>query len=179
MVGLDDSYTDHHDVDAATRGLDLSHPILGLSHIAEDADALWSRGVPLVLSGHTHGGQITVARLNELALGHLIGHRYVHGLYGDRAGHGAVYVGAGIGASVMPLRLGERGQRELTFFELGAEAGDFLEHHDEQPAFTGREISPAKRALRAKKAVKKAAKRAKKHAGATRRGQSQSGSDGA
>src|SRR5262249_8464001 len=51
------------------------------------------------------------------------GHRYVHGLYGTRARatppHGAVYVGAGIGASFIPLRLGERAQREVAIFELG------------------------------------------------------------
>ncbi len=119
LVGLDDAHTDHADVHAATRGLDTRLPTLGLSHIAEEADALWDKGVPLVLSGHTHAGQITVAGLNELVLGHVLGHRYVHGHYGDQAG--GVYVGAGIGAGVMPLRAGERGRREIAFFDLGTE----------------------------------------------------------
>jgi len=35
---------------------------------------------PAVLAGHTHGGQITVARLHEIALGKIGGHKYVHGL---------------------------------------------------------------------------------------------------
>jgi predicted MPP superfamily phosphohydrolase len=75
-------------------------PSLGLSHIAEEADGLWAAGVPLVLSGHTHAGQVTLARIHELTLGKVIGHRYVHGLYGCRKGErrdGAVYVGAGVG----------------------------------------------------------------------------------
>ena len=106
--------------------------------------------IPLVLAGHTHGGQVTLARLHEIALGRIAGHKYVHGLYGSRApkrhgaGHpqGAVYVGAGIGAAVMPLRLGERGKRELTIFELGHAPGSFDEHHAEQAALEGRKPPP-------------------------------------
>jgi uncharacterized protein len=143
LVGLDDAYTGHADRAQAIQGLDPHTPVLGLSHIAEEADALWDSGVPLVLSGHTHGGQITLARLHELALGRLAGHKYVHGLYGSRKERGAVYVGAGIGASMMPLRLGERGQREITVFELGVAAGAFDEHHAEQMALPGRKPSPA------------------------------------
>ncbi len=113
ILGLDDAYTGHADRERALRGLRRDLPTLGLSHIAEEADRLWDRGVPLVLSGHTHGGQITVARLHELALGHLAGHKYIHGIYGNRDGDdvGAVYVGAGIGAAVLPVRMGQRGQR--------------------------------------------------------------------
>lgn len=123
LVGLDDAYTGHADVHRATRGLDPRLPTLGLSHIAEEADALWAEGVPLVLSGHTHAGQITVAGLHELLLGRVLGHRYVHGHYGSGGdggeGGGSVYVGAGIGAGVVPVRAGERGRREVAFFELG------------------------------------------------------------
>lgn len=142
VVGLDDAYTGHADAARATKGLRHDLPAIGLSHIAEEADRLWELGVPLVFSGHTHAGQVTLARMHEVFLGHLVGHKYVHGLYGSR-GHlptakGAVYVGAGIGAAVMPLRLGERGRREVAIFELGAAAGAPWEHHAEQPALPGR-----------------------------------------
>jgi hypothetical protein len=135
---------------------------LGLSHIAEEADALWARGVPLVLSGHTHAGQVTLAGLHELALGRLVGHRYVHGLYGTREAaeeRGALYVGAGIGASVMPLRLGERGQREVTVFELGLSPGGFEEHHEEQAPLPGRAPSEATKRRRALAVQQKRVKR--------------------
>lgn len=141
VLGLDDAYTGHADVERAIRGLNPQLPTIGLSHIAEEADRLWAAGVPLVLSGHTHAGQVTLARLNELALGRLIGHKYVHGLYGSRTEprpRGSVYVGAGIGAAVIPLRVGERARREVTLFELGALPGSFEEHHDEQEALPGR-----------------------------------------
>ena len=153
VVGLDDAYTGHADRALALRGMNPRLPTLGLSHIAEEADGLWAAGVPLVLSGHTHAGQLTVARLNELVLGRLVGHRYIHGLYGTRGhgqatppeGLGAVYVGAGIGAAVLPVRLGERAQRELTIFTLGGQPDPAAEHHGEQAAHRPRpEIDEAK-----------------------------------
>lgn len=151
VVGLDDAYTGHADVGRAVKGLDPRLPTIGLSHIAEEADRLWHHGVPLVLSGHTHGGQITLARLHELAVGRLAGHRYVHGLYGARKGErGAVYVGAGIGAAVMPVRLGDRGQREVTVFELGVQPGHYAdEHHEEQIPLPGRKPSEKTKLKRA------------------------------
>ncbi|MBK6694424.1 MAG: metallophosphoesterase [Myxococcales bacterium] len=141
VLGLDDAYTGHADRAKAIASLTPNVATLGLSHIGEEADGLWAAGVPFVLSGHTHAGQITLARLHELSVGRLAGHKYVHGLYGSRSAKppdGAVYVGAGIGAAVMPLRLGERGKREVAVFELGHEPGTFDEHHTEQPALEGR-----------------------------------------
>ncbi|MFT5679618.1 MAG: putative MPP superfamily phosphohydrolase [Myxococcota bacterium] len=140
VVGLDDAHTGHADIARACRGLDTRKPTLALSHIAEEADALIARGIPLTLSGHTHGGHLAVGGINRLGLGLLAGHRYVHGLYGDRAGAGAVYVSAGIGASVMPLRIGERAQPEVAIFALGAPPSKD-EHHAEQAPTPGRSLS--------------------------------------
>lgn len=142
VVGIDDGYTGHADPQRAVKGMRHDLPTIGLSHIPEEADELWELGVPLVFSGHTHAGQVTLARMHELFLGRLIGHKYVHGLYGCRSRKlgpkGAVYVSAGIGAAVVPLRLGERARRELAIFELGERAGASWEHHCEQPALKGR-----------------------------------------
>src|SRR3954465_13202103 len=99
LVGLDDAYTGHARRNEAVKGLRTDIPVLGLSHIAEEADGLWRHNVPLVLAGHTHGGQVTFARLHEIAVGKLAGHKYIHGLYGKRTSAdpaasptGAVYV---------------------------------------------------------------------------------------
>lgn len=153
LVGLDDAYTGHADRARATRGLDANLPSLGLSHIGEEADGLWVRGVPFVLSGHTHAGQITVARLHERALGKIAGHKYMHGLYGSRAS-GAVYVGAGIGASVIPFRVGARARREIALFELGVAPGALVEHHAEQPSLPGRKPTATKMMKRYAKVVR-------------------------
>jgi predicted MPP superfamily phosphohydrolase len=172
VVGLDDAYTGHARRDEAVKGLRKDLATIGLSHIAEEADGLWRAGVPLVLSGHTHGGQVTLARLHELALGMIGGHRYVHGLYGsreDQHGHGpaagAVYVGAGIGAAVVPLRLGDRGKREVTMFELGCQPGDFVEHHETQEPLKGRKPTQEKTARRAAAVVRKRLERERRRHG--------------
>jgi predicted MPP superfamily phosphohydrolase len=136
VVGLDDAFTGHARRDDAVRGMRRDLATIGLSHIGEEADGLWAEGVPLVLAGHTHAGQVNVGRVHDVLVGTLGGHRYVHGLYGTRARvvgpYGAVYVGAGVGASFIPLRLGERAQREVAIFELGVLPGSFAEHHGEQ-----------------------------------------------
>lgn len=135
VVGLDDGYTGHADVRRAVRGIDPRLPTIGLSHLPEEADALWDAGVSLVLAGHTHSGQVTLGGVNRLTMGAFGSHRYIHGLYGCRHGlraPGAVYVSAGIGASRIDLRLGERGRREIAVFELGERPGAFPEHHAEQ-----------------------------------------------
>jgi predicted MPP superfamily phosphohydrolase len=174
VVGLDDAYTGHARRDEAVKGLRKDLPTIGLSHIAEEADGLWRQGVPLVLSGHTHGGQVTLARLHELSVGMIGGHKYVHGLYGsrdrprNREGHqvlGAVYVGAGIGASVVPLRLGERGRREVTIFELGCQPGDFVEHHAEQEPLRGRKPTQEMIARRAAVVMRKRLRRERRRDG--------------
>ena len=154
VVGLDDAYTGHADRTRAVKGLNLGSgrhlPTIGLSHIAEEADGLWHAGVPLVFSGHTHAGHVTLAGLHDLIIGRVAGHKYVHGLYGcrgrdlpaDAVPRGAVYVGAGIGSSVVPFRLGDRAQREVAVFELGARPDDFHEPHIEQRPKPGRKPSP-------------------------------------
>jgi hypothetical protein len=153
VVGLDDAFTGHARRDEAVRGMRRDLPTIGLSHIGEEADGLWAEGVPLVLAGHTHAGQVNVGRVHDLLVGKLGGHRYVHGLYGARARGaapgGAVYVGAGLGASFIPLRVGERAQREVTIFELGALPGSFAEHHGEQPPGPGRALRRSRVAPRA------------------------------
>ena len=165
VVGLDDAYTGHARIDKAVAGLRRDLPVLALSHIAEEADHLWPYGIPLVLAGHTHGGQITVARLNDIALGKIGGHKYVHGLYGTRQPHrgavvtGAVYVGAGIGASVMPFRIGERGKREITIFEFGRRPGEFEEPDREKAPLPGRTLSPRKMRRRAEKVIRRHTRR--------------------
>lgn len=121
LVGLDDAYTHHANVGLATSGMKHNVPTIGLSHIAEEADALWSAGVPLVLSGHTHGGQVTIAGLHEIIIKRITKRKYMHGVYGKMGGsndYGSVYVGAGIGSAVVPVRLGEFGRREVAIFDF-------------------------------------------------------------
>ncbi len=148
IVGLDDDATGNADLREATKGLPDGGPVLGLSHIGEMADELWDHGVQLVLSGHTHAGHVVLEEAKHWTLPGMMGHRYVHGLYGCRRGQrapGALYVSAGIGASVFGLRLGERARREIPVFELGLAPGSIEEHHEEQVALPGKAGLPVGR----------------------------------
>jgi hypothetical protein len=96
-------------------------------------------------------------------MGKIGGHKYVHGLYGSRRANdnaGAVYVSAGIGAAVMPLRIGARGKREVTIFELGVAPGEFSEPQGEQRPLPGREVSVAKLKRRMAKVARRRNQRA-------------------
>lgn len=144
ISAVDDTWTARADLEK-TLGGPKPAPTVLLAHDPNLFDRAAELGADLVLSGHTHAGQVTVAKLHELSIGRIAGHKYVHGLYGDRSTTGAVYVGAGVGAAIIPLRVGERGRREVTLFELGAAVGSFDEHHTEQRPLPGRK--PSKRTV--------------------------------
>lgn len=118
IVGIDDFYTKNHDFNKATNLMKKNVATIGLSHVPEGCEGLWAKGIPLVFSGHTHGGQITVAGLHEFILKKIVGHKYIHGLYEEDDGRRQVYVSAGIGSAVMPIRIGENGKREVAIFDL-------------------------------------------------------------
>lgn len=100
IVGLDDAVTGHHDPERAFREVD-EVPFIVLSHLAELAGLAERRGAALVLSGHTHGGQIPAGGVMERVMRRM-GHRYILGWY--HVGQTPVYVNRGLGAAVFPWR---------------------------------------------------------------------------
>ena len=115
LVGMDDYGTDHHDYYKATAGL-RGRPALALSHNPEGAPLLWGRGASLVLSGHTHGGQLHVMGLTRKVYTDMLKIRYLDGWY--RALDHQVYVNPGVGSSVVPFRYGRPSMREVAILEL-------------------------------------------------------------
>jgi hypothetical protein len=75
-----------------------------LSHNPDVLPSAAREGYNLVLSGHTHGGQVAVEILDQSANPARFFTRYVHGLY--RAGSTAGYVTRGIGTIGLPVRIG-------------------------------------------------------------------------
>lgn len=69
----------------------------------------------LVLSGHTHGGQVNLLGLNVRPRG---SGRYVKGWYRD-LGPPPMYVSRGVGTSVFPIRVGAR--PEVAFIDVPVE----------------------------------------------------------
>lgn len=119
LVGLDDGFTHRDNPERAFAGLARPDEALVLSHEPRTADRIGLHGGRVVLSGHTHGGQLVVPGLTN-AITSLIGMRYVAGWY--QAGDARLYVNAGVGTSVRVPRVGEQALPELAVFDLQAES---------------------------------------------------------
>jgi uncharacterized protein len=105
LVGVGDRITGHEDVGRALSGLPPDAAPLVLAHAPRTADRLRALDRQLVcLSGHTHGGQISVPLLTPLLLAGMAREPYVRGRY--RLGGVQLYVNRGVGNSgVVPMRV--------------------------------------------------------------------------
>jgi predicted MPP superfamily phosphohydrolase len=113
MVGLDDPRAGRPNIDAAFRGVPPGVYTITLAHAPIVFDELVGH-TNLVLSGHTHGGQIRLPFLPPLWLPPGCG-GYVEGWYRHAATR--MYVSRGIGMSILPARFFSR--PELTIITLG------------------------------------------------------------
>jgi len=114
VVGVDDPVTRHADLDASFAGApDL--PRIVLCHCPESADQIAGRGADLVLSGHTHGGQIYLEGITDRIIRRM-GRRYRSGFYEiDRT---RLFVTTGVGFSGVRVRTGEGTRAEVAVFTL-------------------------------------------------------------
>ncbi|HXX70420.1 MAG TPA: metallophosphoesterase [Polyangiaceae bacterium] len=103
LAGLDDTWTQRDDLEATMRHRPPGAPAVLLAHDPTRFDAAVDAGAALVLSGHTHGGQIGLPFLyrfvNVAAM-----YRYRLGFYRRRAS--VLYVHPGLGTTGPPIRLG-------------------------------------------------------------------------
>jgi hypothetical protein len=85
-----------------------------LSHNPNTFDRAADLGIDLSLSGHTHGGQVTLEYIHpDLSISRLIT-PYVKGWF--QKGEAQLYVNRGIGTIFVPMRLGA--PPEITIYEL-------------------------------------------------------------
>ena len=105
IAGTADPGTDRPDLNTAVP-LNPRGPVILMSHAPDYADFVVShpRGasVDLMLSGHSHGGQVRLPVLGPLVLPPL-GRKYVEGLF--RFNNMQLYVNRGIGTVGIPIRL--------------------------------------------------------------------------
>jgi uncharacterized protein len=110
LIGIDDSeHPSQVERELATLHIDASHFVLLLYHRPRGLAAAAAAGVDLMISGHTHNGQIVpfnlvVRRVFEQTVG----------LFRDGQTH--LYVSPGTGTWGPVMRLGSRG--EVTLFEV-------------------------------------------------------------
>lgn len=118
IAGIGDLWEDQQDFAAAFRDVPADAPTLLLSHNPDAAtdlqDELKQHRVDLMLSGHTHGGQIRLPFMGTPIVPSAYGQKYA---YGFVEGPGCrVYVSSGTGTTVLPIRFGVR--PEIVVFEL-------------------------------------------------------------
>jgi len=106
LSGIDDWTWNATDWSRAFSGLDAKTPTILLSHQPRVLDFEETRNVALILSGHTHGGQLKFPFLGAPARLFTDDLKYARGLF--RRGETQLYVSSGTGVIGLPLRFGVR-----------------------------------------------------------------------
>ncbi|MFL5329576.1 MAG: metallophosphoesterase [Gemmataceae bacterium] len=112
LAGVDDLWSRRCDVDQAFEGLNSATPRVLLAHNPRTIERLSDHRCDLMLSGHTHGGQVNFAKFGRVTLSKKA-KRYAAGLY--RHGPTQLYVNKGVGCGVR-FRYGVR--PEVAVFQL-------------------------------------------------------------
>jgi predicted MPP superfamily phosphohydrolase len=103
LAGVDDTWTRRHDVARALEARPPGMPSVLLAHDPALFPEAAAQGVDLVLSGHTHGGQVAVPLFaRKLNMARLIT-RFTNDVY--RSGTSTLYVNRGLGTTGPPVRL--------------------------------------------------------------------------
>ncbi|MBN2212083.1 MAG: metallophosphoesterase [Sedimentisphaerales bacterium] len=103
LCGLHGASRIGYDIPAALERADPNRFTIGLTHFPETAPALAAAGVNLILTGHTHGGQICLPGGRPLTTHSRCGRDYLAGL--AHTGESLVYTSRGVGYSLLPLRI--------------------------------------------------------------------------
>lgn len=104
VAGLGDRFTRRDDMDATLSGRPAGAPTVLLAHYPVSFDAAADRGVDVVLSGHTHGGQVGLPFFGERVNVASLTGQHRRGVY--RRGASSLYVNAGLGTTGPPIRVG-------------------------------------------------------------------------
>lgn len=104
LSAIDDTWTKRANLDRALEARPDGMSTVLLAHDPDRFPQAAKKGVDLVLSGHTHGGQIAVPFIARHINASKLAHHYHLGVYKD--GDATLYVHPGLGTTGPPIRLG-------------------------------------------------------------------------
>ncbi len=104
MVGVDDLWWSADDIGAGMRHVPARDPKILLCHNPVGVRMAAEHHIDLVLSGHTHGGQVRLPVVGGLYTRSKLGKRFIAGW--NRLDGTQIYVSRGIGKVLVPLRVG-------------------------------------------------------------------------
>ena len=102
LAGAGDLWEDHRDVDSLLQPIPENECRILLAHNPDTADTLYSARTDLILSGHTHGGQVKIPFIGTPVLP-VKNKNYSSGLKTSLRGAN-VFISRGIGWAVFPIR---------------------------------------------------------------------------
>lgn len=103
LVGLSDLWTRPQRVAETVAQVPEGQPMIALTHNPDIFPQVPER-VPLLLAGHTHGGQVRFPVIGTVVESSEYGDRYVRGHVVENNHH--LFVTTGIGTSIVPVRFG-------------------------------------------------------------------------
>lgn len=103
FAGAGDLLDDHRSFDNLLKNIPDDHCRIVLAHNPDSADTLYSRRIDLMLSGHTHGGQVDIPFVGTPILP-VRNKNFTRGLTRSLRG-GNVFISRGIGWAKFPVRL--------------------------------------------------------------------------
>ena len=116
IIGVDDPVNKKSNLKTALKGINSEIPSILLAHSPVIFEEASDSGVGLLLSGHTHGGQIFLTRLMRRIFPLEASLEFIEGFF--QKGKMLMYVSRGVGTSYLPFRFGPK--PEITFFSFSA-----------------------------------------------------------
>ncbi len=120
LSGVDDYWAEEANPRASLKGYRAGKASLALAHNPDYWDFYYGLPVSLVLSGHTHGGQVYLPGIGAPWTPSYYGQSYLGGWYSPGYSPGAPpvpgFVSRGLGTTVLPLRI--NAPAELVVFDF-------------------------------------------------------------
>ena len=115
--GVGDMYEDEQDIEPTIGDVAENNFVMLLSHNPDFAEHIKTKKIDLILSGHTHGGQVTLFGLWAPIIPSVYGQKYRAGII--KTGYTKVIITTGVGTITPPVRFFAR--PEIILIQLKSE----------------------------------------------------------